>query len=124
MLLRTDRNTTVRSGDKDLIYTERTVVYAVSRCRHGDAVRGREASRQIGAPMIAGIDKHHSREYHQTYKNHQLAGKRDRGQDPGEPIGTPFSGTSAASIVTARRKGLSSVRRPDRARCPVTGGSE
>jgi hypothetical protein len=33
-----------------------------------------EASQQIGAPMIAGIDKHHSREYHQNYKNHQLAG--------------------------------------------------
>ena len=28
-----------------------------------------EASQQIGAPMIAGIDRHHSREYHQTYKN-------------------------------------------------------
>lgn len=28
-----------------------------------------EASQQIGVSMIAGIDRHHSREYHQTYKN-------------------------------------------------------
>jgi hypothetical protein len=28
----------------------------------------REASQRVGVPMIAGIDRHHSREYHQIYK--------------------------------------------------------
>ena len=36
-----------------------------------------EASQQIGVSMIAGIDRHHSREYHQTYK------KRLRGASSG-----------------------------------------
>jgi hypothetical protein len=34
-----------------------------------------EVSQQIGAPVIAGIDRHHSREYHQTYKNPSARGK-------------------------------------------------
>jgi hypothetical protein len=43
-----------------------------------------EASQGIGAPMIAGIDRHHSREYHQTYKNPSAAGRTRSRSGPWE----------------------------------------
>ena len=51
----------------------KTSLYRTDRDTHREPVSARmmpseagEASQQIGAPTIAGIDRHHSREYHQT----------------------------------------------------------